>query len=283
MPPDRLGAMTTRWRRRLRELFLRTLLLMAMLWGALYFLQDRLLHYPESIDLPAALTVAPKLQLAPWPDPVQPRGWLRETAETTRGTLILFHGNGGHALHRQWYADMLQRHGYRTLLAEYPGYGHRGGAKDEATLAEDAVGTIMALHREFPGPLLVAGESLGAGVAAAALEKSGAASGVSGVWLITPWDTLLHVAGHYYPRALVRLVLRDRYDSAANLAGFAGPKLVMVAERDSIIPAEYGRKLYADLGPTKQLLVLPGADHNDWMSTMDAETWREILAFLDGG
>lgn len=275
--------MTTRWRRRLRELFLRTLLLTAMLWGALYFLQDRLLHYPEPIELPKALAAARELRLTPWPDSAQPTAWLRATAETTRGTLILFHGNGGHALHREWYAEMLQRHGYRTLLAEYPGYGHRGGAKDEATLAEDAAGMIMALHREFPGPLLVAGESLGAGVAAAALAKNAVASGVSGVWLITPWDTLLNVASHYYPRALVKLVLRDSYDSAVNLAEFAGPKLVMVAERDSIVPAEYGRKLYADLGPTKQLLVLPGADHNDWLSGMNADIWRETLAFLAGG
>jgi len=274
--------MIARWRTRLREVLLRTLLLMAMLAGATYFLQDRLLHYPESIELPAALAVARELRLAPWPDAAQPRGWLRAAPDVARGTVILFHGNGGHALHRDWYADVLQQHGYRTLLAEYPGYGHRSGSKDEASLAGEAAEMIAALGREFPGPLVVAGESLGAGVAAAALAKPGSASGVSGVLLITPWDTLMNVASHYYPRALVRLVLRDRYDSVANLAGYAGPKLVMIAGRDSIIPAELGRNLFAGLGPQKRLVELPGADHNDWMGAMSVAKWREILAFLEG-
>ena len=200
-----------------------------------------------------------------------------------RGTVILFHGNGGHALHRDWYADMLERQGYRTLLAEYPGYGHRRGSKDETSLAGDAAEMILALGRAFPGTLLVAGESLGAGVAAAALAKTGVASAVSGVLLITPWDSLANVASHYYPPTLVRLVLRDRYDTSANLAGYTVPKLVMVAGRDSIIPAAVGRKLFADLGPPKKLVELPGADHNDWMGTLSVAKWREILAFLEGG
>jgi len=275
--------MSAQWRTRLRELLLRITLLMAMLAGATYFLQDRLLHYPEPIELPAALALARQLRLAPWPDAAQPRGWLRVPADAARGTVILFHGNGGHALHRDWYADMLEQHGYRTLLAEYPGYGHRSGSKDETNLAGDAAETISALGRAFRGPLMVAGESLGAGVAAAALAKVGAASDIGGVLLITPWDSLMNVASHYYPRPLVGLVLRDRYDSAANLAGYAGPKLVMIAGRDSIIPAEFGRKLFADLGPPKKLVELPGADHNDWMGRMNNATWREILAFLEGG
>ena len=245
-------------------------------------MQDRLLHYPEAIDLPAALVTARELQLTPWPDAAAPRGWLRATPDAARGTILLFHGNGGHALHRSWYADQLQRHGYRTLLAEYPGYGHRPGSKDEANLAGDAAETLAAVRRQFDGPLLLAGESLGAGVVAAALAHSESAPGVTGVLLITPWNTLLDVAAHYYPRALVRLVLRDRYDSIANLAGYSGPKVVLIAGSDAIIPAQFGRELYRGLGPKKKLLELPGADHNDWMSAMRPETWRELLAFLEG-
>ena len=269
-------------RKRFLELLWRILLLIVTMLGALYLLQDRLLHYPEAIDLPAALAAAKDLQLAPWPDAAAPRGWLRATPETARGTIIVFHGNGGNALHRSWYADTLQQQGYRTLLAEYPGYGHRSGSKDEASLATDAAQSIVALRRQFDGTLIVAGESLGAGVAAAALAEVGSAAGVSGVLMITPWNTLLSVASHYYPVALVRLVLRDRYDSVANLDGYTGAKLVMIAGRDSIIPAELGRQLYAGLKPKKKLLEIPGAGHNDWMSAMRTGTWREILTFLEG-
>lgn len=270
--------MIATWRKRFAEL----LLLIATMFGALYFLQDRLLHYPEAIDLPAALVAARDLQLTPWPDASAPRGWLRATPHTMRGTILLFHGNGGHALHRSWYADQLQRHGYRTLLAEYPGYGHRPGSKDEASLAGDAAETLAALRKQFPGPLLLAGESLGAGVAASALARSESASSVTGILLITPWNTLLDVAAHYYPRTLVRLVLRDRYDSVANLAGYSGPKLVLLAGRDTIIPAPLGRALFDSLPPNKKLVEIPDGDHNDWMSAMRPATWREMLVFLEG-
>ncbi|MEK7736330.1 MAG: alpha/beta fold hydrolase [Pseudomonadota bacterium] len=259
---------------------LRTLLLIATMLGALYFLQDSLLHFPEPIEHAAALAVARELRLTPWPDATETRGWLRQSPRTTRGTILLFHGNGGHALHRGWFADEMETHGYRTLLAEYPGYGHRSGSKDEASLAADASATLHALRQQFAGPLFVAGESLGAGVAAAALAR--ASAGVDGVLLITPWNNLTSVASHYYPHALVRLVLRDGYDSVTNLRGFMGPKLVLVAGRDTIIPAEYGRALYAGLGARKKLMEIPGVDHNDWLSGMRPDKWREMLAFLEG-
>ncbi len=268
------------WQKNLIKLLLRTLLLIATMLGALYFLQDRLLHYPEPIEHPAALALARELRLGPWPDAGETRGWLRESPRTTRGTIVLFHGNGGHALHRGWFADEMETHGYRTLLAEYPGYGHRSGAKDEASMAADATATLNALRQQFAGPLFVAGESLGAGVAAAALAH--ASQGVDGVLLITPWNNLIGVASHYYPPALVRLMLRDRYDSVANLRGFKGPKLVLVAGQDSIIPAELGRALYAELEPRKKLLEIPDADHNDWLNRMRPDKWREMLDFLEG-
>ena len=109
-----------------------------------------------------------------------------------------------------------------------------------------------------------------------------ASAGVDGVLLITPWNNLTSVASHYYPHALVRLVQRDGYDSVTNLRGFMGPKLVLVAGRDTIIPAEYGRALYAGLGARKKLMEIPGVDHNDWLSGMRPDKWREMLAFLEG-
>jgi len=202
--------MTAGWPARARDLFLRILGVMAVLSGAAYFLQDSLLHHPEGIELPAALALARELRLAPWPDAAQPRGWLRSVPDAARGTVILFHGNGGHALHRDWYADMLQQHGYRTLLAEYPGYGHRGGSKDEASLAGEAAEMISALGRAFPGPLLVVGESLAACRAAAALvqvEYEPLAP------VLTIRDAIAQESFHNPPRRMTR------GDCAAALAG----------------------------------------------------------------
>jgi len=268
------------WQKRILAFLKFILLLLVMLLGALYLMQDRLLHYPEPIDRTKALIVAKELRLAPWPDAVAPLGWLRVTPATTRGTIVLFHGNAGHALHRSWFADELESRGYRILLAEYPGYGHRSGAVDETTLSADAAAVISAIRQRFGGPLIVAGESVGAGVASAALARGDL--GVSAVMLITPWNDLASVAGHHYPLLPVRLVLRDRYDSVTNLKDFKGPKFMLVAGRDSIIPAELGRRLFDQLDVNKKLLVLPNSDHNDWTDEMRPEMWQAALTFLEG-
>jgi hypothetical protein len=59
--------------------------------------------------------------------------------------------------------------------------------------------------------------------------------------------------------------------------------LVAVAERDSIVPARFGRALHAGLAGPKRLVVFEGADHNDWTDRVDAGWWRAAVAFALGG
>ena len=126
--------------------------------------------------------------------------------------------------------------------------------------------------------MLVIGESLGAGVAAAAAAHQ--RDKVAGLLLITPWDRLENIAAYHYPWLPVSWFLRDRYDSAANLASFGRPVVVAVAERDSIVPARFGKALYEALSQPKRLTMMKGAEHNDWPSRVDETWWRDIIAFL---
>lgn len=251
---------------------------LALLWGAIFLFQDHLLYLPSPIPLEAVLAEARREGLDPWPAANDYRGLLREPAGPARGTVVLFHGNAGHAGDRGWYAESLTRQGLRVVLAEYPAYGPRPGSLGETALVTDAAATVARLGKQFPGPLVLAGESLGAGVAAAVAAQS--PQGISALLLITPWDKLKHVAQHHYPWAPVGLVLRDRYDSVANLARFDGPVAVVLAEQDSIVPARFGQALFAALPGPKRLWTQPGADHNNWMERLDANWWQEITAFL---
>lgn len=198
-------------------------------------------------------------------------------AGRARGTAVIFHGNAGHAGHRAGYADALTRLGLRVILAEYPGYGPRDGAVGEASLVDDAAQTLVLAQQLHGAPLLVIGESLGAGVAAAAAARSG--TKVTGLLLITAWDRLEHVAAFHYPWLPVRWLLRNRYDSVAHLAAFDGPVLVAVAEHDHIVPARFGTALHAALPGRKRLDVIAGAGHNDWLLRVDDAWWRSAVAF----
>jgi pimeloyl-ACP methyl ester carboxylesterase len=138
----------------------------------------------------------------------------------------------------------------------------------------DAAETLARVHRQFGTPVLVIGESLGAGVASAAAPRQKAA--VAGLLLITPWDRLHHVAVHHYPWLPVRWMLRDRYDSASHLKGFDRPVAVVVAARDSVVPLRLGAALHAAIAGRQPLIVIDGSEHNDWFDRVDAGWWQTV-------
>lgn len=239
-------------------------------------LQDQLLYFPERASIETLVSD----RLHPWPGPRDFRGLVAEPPTTARGTALVFHGNAGHAGHREYYVDSLTRLGFRVILAEYPGYGPREGPLGEDSLVADAESSIARAHRLYGGPLLLIGESLGAGVVAAAGARQ--AAKIAGIILITPWDRLADLASHHYPWLPVSLFLHDRYDNVANLTGFSRPVVVVLAERDGIVPPQFGKRLYASLSAPKRLKIVPGADHNDWSFRVDFNWWREVTEFIRG-
>ncbi len=260
------------------KLALRLAIYALIIFGFLALFQDRLLYYPDKVPLATALADARREGLTAWPSEGDYRGLLVEPIASACGTLVLFHGNAGHAGHRDWYANVLTRFGFRVILAEYPAYGPRAGQLGEAALVSDAAETIALARQQFQGPLFLAGESLGAGVAAAALIQS--PTDIKGLLLITPWDKLENIGRHHYPWVPVKWLLRDRYDTVGNLNGFRGRIAVVLAEQDSIVPAQFGRDLFDSLSGLKSLWTIPGADHNEWMNSVDDAWWRSVISFL---
>jgi pimeloyl-ACP methyl ester carboxylesterase len=235
-----------------------------------------LLYFPEK----AAVRDMVSERLRAWPTPQDFRGLVAEAVGPVRGTAIVFHGNAGHAGHRAFYATALTRLGLRVIVAEYPGYGPRDGAVGEENLVADAEQTIALAHRLYGAPLLLIGESLGAGVAAAAGARQ--RDKTTGLLLITPWDRLEHIAVYHYPWLPVKWLLRDHYDTVTHLAAFGRPILVAVAERDSIVPTRFGIALYEALADPKRLTVFKAVGHNDWTARVDDTWWREAIVFLLG-
>lgn len=254
------------------------------LMGFMTLNQDQLLYLPDPTP-PSAANLSPRQgpALATWPlaSGTAFRGYVRADATATqdrRGTLVLFHGNAGSARDRTWYLNALEPLGLRVILAEYPGYGGREGTPSEAVLVADGRETARLARAAYGEPLWVMGESLGAAVAAqVAVAPDWPARGLV---LITPWDNLPDLAQALYWYLPARWLVRDRYDTRAALQAFQGPKAVLIAGQDQIVPPAQSQGLYAALPEPKRLWLFPEAGHNDWPAYA-AGWWGETVTWLE--
>jgi len=241
-------------------------------------MQYDMLYYPD-LRLPSQSELTAKgLQF--WPTgPVGYRGFIGARSGEVRGTIVVFHGNAGTAVDREYYLSPLGLLGYRIILAEYPAYGARKGRLGEQSFVADARETVHLAAEKYPGPIYLLGESLGCGVVAGVARD--ASLGVAGVILITPWNTLLAVAKDYYPYLPIGWFMKDRYDNGENLRSFPGRIAVVGAERDEVVPVRHARELFARLPEGKRMWIIKGAGHNDWAMLIDRPQWQEIIDFLD--
>ena len=200
-------------------------------------------------------------------------------APTPNGTIVLFHGNGGTAFDRGFYLKPFMELGFRIILAEYPKYGGRLGKVGEKSFVADGLETVRLAYEQYGEPLYLLGESLGCGIAAAIVKQTSVP--ISGIILITPWDTLASVAKSIFPFLPVKLVLTDKYDSIENLKSFKKKIFVIGAERDEILPIKHAINLYNALPEgKKKMWIIEGAGHNDWPFHINASLFREMTDFI---
>jgi predicted alpha/beta-hydrolase family hydrolase len=246
-----------------------------------FFLQRDMIYYPLRSTEDELLGQAASFGLDPWRDAAGKRiGW-RTQKENPTGYVLIFHGNAGHALHREGLVRILEDTpigaGLEYFILEYPGYGSRDGKPSEAAFLEAALGAVSLLNTGAGLPLVLVGESLGTGLASLVAARK--PESIRGMILLTPFDSLTGVARHHYPWLPVTLILRDRYDSMQHLPQFRGPVVFVLAGQDEVVPARLGQKLaLAYAGPKLEFLV-QGSDHNGVVGLLQPPQWQEILAF----
>ena len=164
--------------------------------------------------------------------------------------------------------------GYTIYLINYRGYGGSTGEPSEAALFADAE-RVYDRVREEHRSVHAMGRSLGSGVAVhlAAVRE------IDKLVLITPYDSIASVAASAMPFFPVRWLLKDRYDAAGLAARLTSPSLVLMAERDQVIPRRHSEKLVEAFDPqVVTAVVVQGADHNT--IGMVRAYWDSLTAFF---
>jgi len=265
----------------MRWLAILTLAVLAGL-GLIWISQRRLIYFPTQA-VPDAAAVLPGaeevkyptedgLSLAAWFVPAEGKG--------NGGTVVVFNGNAGNRADRIPLAEALAGRGYAVLLVDYRGYGGNPGKPSESGLATDARAAVAYLRARSdvdPNRLAYFGESLGAAVALGLAEEQPPAALV----LRSPFTSLPDIASIHYPFLPASLLLWDRYLNLETIRNIDVPAMIVAGSADSIVPVEQSRELFESARGLKRLLIIDGADHNDFALAAGAQLVDEVVAFLD--
>jgi uncharacterized protein len=227
----------------------------------LYVVQRALMYFPDTTrtppataELPAAeeilLDTADAERLVAWHVP--PRG--------DRPVVLYLHGNGGALSHRAERFRALTADGTGLVAVDYRGYGGSTGSPSEAGLLIDAkTAYAFAIARYPVARIVVWGESLGTGVAAAlAAERA-----VGRLVLEAPFTSAVDLAARRYPFVPVRWLMKDQFRSDLRIAQVAAPLLVLHGARDTVVPIEYGERLFGLAREPKRFARFPEGGHED--------------------
>jgi pimeloyl-ACP methyl ester carboxylesterase len=147
---------------------------------------------------------------------------------------------------------------HSLYLVNYRGYGGSTGRPTEAGLREDALAIYDELQRRHED-VAVMGRSLGSGVAVQLASERP----VERLVLVTAFDSLADVAASHFPWLPVRLLLKDRYESAARAHDVGARVLLVTAVDDEIIPSARSDALAAAFQPGQvERVVVPAVGHN---------------------
>jgi alpha-beta hydrolase superfamily lysophospholipase len=187
------------------------------------------------------------------------------------GVVVSFHGN---ASLPEWHAERFaagpwRPHGWGVMAPAYRGYPGSTGHPSEAGLIADGLAALAEARRRAPGaPVLLHGHSLGAAVAVAVAVRAGA-SGVLGLYLEAPFDSMTAMARHHF-RFLPAGLLADTWHSDRIIGTVAVPILIVHGDADPVIPAKYGARLARSAGAEASFVELPG-DHVSILGSRDGE------------
>jgi hypothetical protein len=200
-------------------------------------------------------------------------GWYLPAPGRALGTILFLHGNAENVSTHIMSVRWLPERGFNVFLLDYRGYGASAGKPTLAGVQDDvesALKMLIARPGVDAGRIVVFGQSLGGAIAVhrvahtayreniRALVVESAFSGYRRItreklgdfWLTWPLQ---------YP---LSWTVSDKYSPSAAVADISPiPLLVIHGDRDPIVPAHHGQRLFELAREPKQLWIVPDGGH----------------------
>ena len=198
-------------------------------------------------------------------------------ADSANKTILYFHGNAGNASGRlTWGQELASLHA-NVLMLDYRGYGLSSGSPSEAGIYTDgraALNYLVNVLHADPETLFLYGRSLGSAVAVEIANDLP----MAGLILVTPISSGKQVAENGGLGALASLI-GNPFDNLKKFPQINLPILILHGDQDEVLPLEMGQALQAVAPARTQLMVIPGAGHNNIESINKVQFYQYIDTF----
>jgi uncharacterized protein len=253
--------------------------------GLLWARQEHIVFQPPAVLRGQRFDVAHGVRHVSYraEDDVELFGYLVGDETRAQRLLIAFHGNADLAHNLiAWAATANRMASVAVLLPELRGYAGLSGRPTYLAAARDARAAarfVTEVLQVPPSRIACFGHSLGSAIA----TELAAEQHPTALLLQSPFSSARAMARRMALPGLTLfwpLVSRVHYDTIARVATLPVPVSVAHGLRDLIVPAQMGREIYDAAAIKGELLLVPGAGHNDVAERAPEQYWRWFQSAL---
>jgi uncharacterized protein len=179
-------------------------------------------------------------------------------------TILYLRGNDGNLGTEVDRLHALRRFGLPILAIGYRGYGESSGpAPCEAHLVEDAAAARDFLTKAMgvsPQRAIAYGHSLGGAVAADLALRH---ADLCGVIFEAAFTSMAEMGKREYPWFPIDWLLSERFEVLPKVGAIQAPALFIHGADDDLVPPSMAQRLFAAARGDRQLVVIPGAGHEE--------------------
>ncbi|HVN98204.1 MAG TPA: alpha/beta hydrolase [Syntrophorhabdaceae bacterium] len=199
--------------------------------------------------------------------------------------ILYFHGNGEVVSDYDEISPFFFKYKMNLVVADYRGYGKSGGSPTLTDISLDAHKIYDAVREEldkrgYQADPWIMGRSLGSISALEIAYRRGQA--IRGLIIESGFPSIVRLLVHLdVPVGGIDLDKIDR-ECLEMIREIATPVLIIHGEYDTLVPPEEAEALAEHIGSTdKEVLIIPGATHNDIMFVGLKQYFEVIRKFVE--
>lgn len=212
--------------------------------------------------------------------------WVHQPGAGAHFTILFAHGKGDDLANatRWTHVEEFWKAGFNVLIFDYRGFGRSTGTSDDETTLFADTHAALAFTVMQPGVTLattvIYGHSLGS---APAIELASTTPGARALVVEAGFESGQAMALTADPLDFpVTWLLAKPLDNSKRMPLVHMPVLIIHGDADIKIPVEQGRALYALANNPRQLVIVPGGDHEHIPSIMGFTQFEALLRTFTG-